>query len=278
MRQDFASSVMRDEIARGTFGPDDSFVAICAGQGDQALFEGLGLPNVTLTNIDIESGNVLGHTGAAAPAPETAPSQSSAHWEQADAQAMPYEDGRFDVAFVSDGLHHCRSPHLAVTEMYRVARKAVVVIESRDSAVLRAAMKARMTFAYEFNGRLLQGREHGGVDFGPVPNFVYRWTEREFEKLLSTYDPAHVIDFSYHHGLSLPKRLGAKPGVNLLANGVARVVPRQANTFAMVAKRGELKPYLHESGDGALRLRDDVKGPKAQLAARPGESRHHVVR
>ena len=44
-------------------------------------------------------------------------------WELADAEALPYEDDAFDWAVISAGLHHCRSPHAALLELYRVARR-----------------------------------------------------------------------------------------------------------------------------------------------------------
>lgn len=47
----------------------------------------------------------------------------------ASAEDLPFEDGSFDVAFEANLLHHLPGPELAVGEMARVAREAVVLIE-----------------------------------------------------------------------------------------------------------------------------------------------------
>jgi SAM-dependent methyltransferase len=75
---------------------------------------------------------------------------------QADAEALPLQDESFDVVLVQDGLHHLPRPTQGLTEMLRVARKAVVVLEPHDGAV----------------GRMLgtQWEKHGDA-----VNYVFRW-------------------------------------------------------------------------------------------------------
>lgn len=250
MRRTFAERVVRDLIDAGELELSHEVIAVCAGEEDGNLFHRLGFQHVTLTNVDVETGVALHGTAP-----------TGRNWERADVQSLPYAADAFDFAWVSDGLHHCRSPHRAVTEMYRVARKGVIVIESRDSFALRAAVKIGLTGDYEFNARLLDTREHGGVDFGAVPNFVYRWSERDLEKLVRTFDPEHDQAFRYYYGLNLPARLSAIRVARVAARGLTRLVPRQGNTFAMVVLRGRVKPYLNTA---ATALRSDVTGPKAQ--------------
>lgn len=52
-------------------------------------------------------------------------------FQQADARALPFPDGRFDVAYTSMVLHHLPQPQEAVTELARVVRPGgrVVVVE-----------------------------------------------------------------------------------------------------------------------------------------------------
>ena len=47
----------------------------------------------------------------------------------------------------------------------------------------------------------------GGVDNTNVPNFVYRWTEREVYKLISCYEPQfkHKINFFMIQTLGVTK-------------------------------------------------------------------------
>jgi SAM-dependent methyltransferase len=47
----------------------------------------------------------------------------------AEAEALPFEAGSFDVAFEANLLHHLPAPARAVEEMARVARRAIVLIE-----------------------------------------------------------------------------------------------------------------------------------------------------
>jgi ubiquinone/menaquinone biosynthesis C-methylase UbiE len=58
-----------------------------------------------------------------------------------DAERLTYGDGSFDVVIAHAGLHHCHSPHRALLEMYRVARKAAIAFESRDSRLIRTAVR-----------------------------------------------------------------------------------------------------------------------------------------
>lgn len=47
-------------------------------------------------------------------------------WSYQDAEHLTYGDETLDVCVVHDGLHHCRSPHQALLEMLRVARRGVL--------------------------------------------------------------------------------------------------------------------------------------------------------
>lgn len=170
-------------------------------------------------------------------------------------------DRSFDIVFASDCLHHCRYPHGALCEAYRIARKLVVIVESRDSFVIRLAERLGIAMRFEIIPDNLRGR--GGVDYSEVPNFVYRWTEREFEKTIRSYDPTIEQNFVYHYDANLPvKRL---PSLNSRLFGllghlmkaaafvVKAMFPHQGNTFAMVAVkdpvRCALQPWLERRDD-----------------------------
>ena len=49
-----------------------------------------------------------------------------------DAQRLAFPDGAFDLGCEFAGLHHIPSPHLAVQEMLRVARRAVFISDSNS--------------------------------------------------------------------------------------------------------------------------------------------------
>lgn len=252
--------ILEKLLQQETIRTDSAVLAICAGEFDRSLCELVGLTNTTLTNLDTARGTTQhGKTARQGP------------WHSADAHALPFDDDAFAVAFVSDGLHHCQRPHLALTEMCRVASRAIVVIESRDSTAMRAGSRLGFVRSYEINGRLLESRTHGGMNFGPIPNYVYRWTEREFEKTVRSFDPTKEWSFDFYHAMHVPPKSGLLP--RIAAGAVRALAPRQGNAFGMVAYPGEQFDWLRETGDG-LRIADDVT-----VASPPRRKpRRHLIR
>lgn len=51
------------------------------------------------------------------------------HWHRENAQNLSCEDGAFDFVVTKETLHHLPEPHLALSEMLRVASEGVVLIE-----------------------------------------------------------------------------------------------------------------------------------------------------
>lgn len=159
-------------LADGALARDLSVLVTCGGDLDRDVLHSLGFENVTITNLDERLGE-----DAFAPY----------EWSYADAEALPFADGSFDWAVVSAGLHHCRSPHRAVLELYRVARRGILGLESRDSASMRLAVRLGLVDEYEVTAVAAHGLAAGGVANTAVPNYVYRWTEREFEKTIASF-------------------------------------------------------------------------------------------
>jgi len=58
----------------------------------------------------------------------------------ADAEALPFAGRTLDVSYVHDGLHHLEPPEVALREMARVARCAVVITEPAAAVLTRVAM------------------------------------------------------------------------------------------------------------------------------------------
>ena len=226
-------------LAANDFGRGDRVLVVCGGELDKATLAGLGFTNVVISNLDERAGSAI--------APFA--------WARQDAERLTYADGEFDVVMVHAGLHHCHSPHRALLEMFRVARKCVVVFEARDSLMMRLAVRFGFTFDYELEAVTDDNFEHGGVANGPVPNFVYRWTEREIEKTIASFDPGHQHVFRYYYGLRVPiERLlnTRQTALRLLASVLTpalklftRLFPTQCNEFAFsIGKTGNLKPWM----------------------------------
>jgi SAM-dependent methyltransferase len=228
---DFYVEVLRRLVSEGTLSASDTVLVVCGGPLDARALEAAGFHNVTLTNLD----------GGAANAVQ-------------DAENLSYADGAFDLVVVHAGLHHCRSPHRALLEMYRVARKCALAFEARDSLLMRLAVRLGFTVDHELEA-VSQDFATGGVANGPVPNFVYRWTEREVRNTIASYDPASVQTFRFFYGLKLPlqrlaftdnklKQLAAK-ALEPVSRILTALAPRQGNQFAFaVIKTGLLRPWM----------------------------------
>ena len=87
--------------------------------------------------------------------------------------------------------------------MYRVAIKGVLVIESNDSLIMRLATKIKLAEEFEVSS-VNEEKNTGGLLDTAVPNYVYRWTEREILKLLKSFDPKNInlVNFDYASDLT----------------------------------------------------------------------------
>jgi ubiquinone/menaquinone biosynthesis C-methylase UbiE len=84
-------------------------LVVCRGEFDRDTLLEEGYTAVTISNLD---DRVRGD--------EFAPYA----WSFQDAEALSFPDRSFDYCIVHAGLHHCASPHRALLEMYRAARRA----------------------------------------------------------------------------------------------------------------------------------------------------------
>lgn len=94
---------------------------------------------------------------------------------QQNAEALTLPDNSYDVALVQDGLHELRRPMLGLTEMLRVARRAVVVIEPHGGLVARLL------------GTVWERHEGGSDDAGKAENYVFRWNTQVFTDVTRSY-------------------------------------------------------------------------------------------
>lgn len=140
----------------GWINKTDRTLVICGDSSDSKRLENLQFTNYLVTSIDRKAPGVK-------------------HYQQADAQQLPFADFSFDTVIVSRGLHHCDSPHRALNEMYRVSRKTVIVNESQDSILVQLMVKLRIALEYETSCIDNRG---GGLNGSVIPNFIYRWSKR----------------------------------------------------------------------------------------------------
>jgi SAM-dependent methyltransferase len=217
----------------------DASILVCgAGSLDKQIFANLGFSDVTLSNLDEK----MDHG-------EYAPFK----WKYENAEILSFNNSVFDYVVIHAAIHHASSPHKVLTEMYRVAKKGVLAFESRDSVIMRFLERNGLTQVYEYTAVYYNDCKYGGMNNTEIPNFVYRWTEREIEKTIQAYAPYFKHKFIYRYGTAFP----CTPGLE--AKGVnktiflklmrpfywlfAKIFVKQQNLFAFYIE----KPIIQNS-------------------------------
>ena len=256
MHDDFYNSVLEVAESAKVVDPAMRVLVVAGGGYDRDILLARGYRDVTISNVDTRV--------------DTPAAYAPFDWSYQDAEDLRFESDSFDLVVVHAGLHHCHSPHRALAEMYRVARRAVVLVEARDSLLVRLAARLAFTDDYEVEAVVANGYVAGGVANSPVPNYVYRWTERELEKFMRALDPTGTPQLRYVYGLRLPfQRLAmhknpAKRVVAQLSSGLVavlqKVAPRQGNYFGAIIRKerdaSTLFPWLVSATPGATINRD----------------------
>jgi ubiquinone/menaquinone biosynthesis C-methylase UbiE len=246
-RTGFYRRVLGELLESGLVRRDMSVLVVAGGAADRDAFQSLRFEQVTISNVDEEV---------------QAEAVTPYEWAYQDAENLTYEDGAFDLTVVSAGLHHCRSPHRALLELYRVARVAALALESRDSALMRLAVKLGAVDDYELAAVADHGLRSGGVANTSTPNYVYRWTEREVEKAIASFAPHARHRFRFFREFELPETLleiDRGPRASLLrvaapvVSAITRAVPSQANLFAFAVEKPDptrdLQPWMSSADE-----------------------------
>lgn len=130
-----------------------------------------------------------------------------------EAESLAVDDASYDLVLVQDGLHHLPRPTQGFTEMLRVARRAVVVIEPH------AGLAARLL------GKTWERH-------GDAVNFVFRWDERMLVQIVRSYlleRPCAVEDLRFWDYNVLFYRLARKLGRWQLASRLQKLAYRTLN-------------------------------------------------
>ena len=202
---------------------------VAGGQFDKKVFMDLGFNNVILSNIDSRMNDSQYY-----------PFQ----WSFQDAENLTFKDNEFDYSVIHAALHHCKSPHKALLEMYRVSKKGVLSFESKDSILMKLAVKFNLTYQYELPAVFYNDMKHGGVTNTEIPNFVYRWTEYEIEKTVNCYAPFSKHKIKYFYDFSFPKfesQFFMKNLFLFILKILLNLVPKnQGNLFAFFIEKPNL--------------------------------------
>lgn len=94
-----------------------------------------------------------------------------------NAERMDLADDSMDYVFCKEAYHHCPQAPVALAEMLRVARKAVVLIEPIDGEGRNLFSRILLALRTSLRGGWSHGFESSG-------NFIYRLSSLEVEKAL----------------------------------------------------------------------------------------------
>lgn len=234
----------------------DNILVVCAGHQDKKILESHGFTNVTISNLDerLEKD-------------EFAPYEYSYQ----NAEDLSFEDNAFDWVIVHAGLHHCYRPHRALLEMLRVGKRGAIVFEARDSTILRIGKKFNLVPTYEIEAVIGNNLKYGGVANSTIPNYIYRWKEREIESILDTYFP-NFSDNKVHYFYNL--RLPTKR-ISIVSSAIKRIAmytaliplrilcaifPKQSNEFCFIMEKGHtLHNWLKKENDVVVINPDVIK-------------------
>lgn len=122
-----------------------------------------------------------------------------------NAEKMSFKNERFDFVLCKEAYHHFPRPHIALHEMFRVAKLGVILIEPCDSKISTPFIDILFPFIKKIRRKILK-REYddSGHAFEPVGNYVFSVSERELEKVQlgmhRRYLAFHAINDYYESG------------------------------------------------------------------------------
>jgi hypothetical protein len=137
-----------------------------------------------------------------------------------------------------------------------------VAVEARDGFLSRIATHLGVVDEYEITAVVGNDYRFGGVRNTPIPNYIYRWTEREVFKTIASYAPHTKPRVFWFNEFEPPiaNLKGRKTAKGLLVMYAAypvlwlltKLFKRQCNLFAFAV----LKPDLSQNLFPWLKLHD----------------------
>jgi len=237
----FYKEVVDDLLRRRILDQHMRVLVLCGGEPDKEVLVGSGFSSVVISNLDTRMKGT-----------EYAPFE----WSYQDAEHLSFEDDSFDFSMVHEGLHHCYSPHRALLEMYRVAKKGILLFEPYDNLLTQLGVLLKFGQEYEDAAVFYNDCVYGGVKNSSIPNYVYRWTEKEIVKTIHSFAPCGKHSFQFIHKMCVPwtQLKGRKNKLFFLmvllslpilkAIGIA-FPKKSSNNFAALVLKPELPRDLH---------------------------------
>lgn len=152
-----------------------------------------------------------------------------------NAEELSFQDQSIDYILCKESYHHFPRPYAALYEMLRVAKKGIVIIEPQDPI----GKMPFLLFISNFLENIKRGMSNkiwkNRFSYEPVGNFVYKVSEREFEKLAA--------------GLNLPMIAIRKINPNFWFAGSEKIPALNTNKiFMKIHFKKKLRDILSKIG------------------------------
>lgn len=105
-----------------------------------------------------------------------------------NAEKLSFEKNEFDFVLCKESYHHFPRPYAAMYEMIRVAKKGIVIIEPQDPISKMPVLLGVTNLISKINPSLVKHFWKNQFSYEPVGNYVYKVSEREFEKFAAGLD------------------------------------------------------------------------------------------
>jgi ubiquinone/menaquinone biosynthesis C-methylase UbiE len=185
---DLYLKVLKDLIATKIMNTSMRVLVVCGGTVDKDTLVRAGFTDFVVSNLDENGAGYLGEK----------------EWSYQDAEALTYPDNCFDFCVVHHGLHHCRSPHKGISEMFRVAKGGMLVFEPADNYFTSVGVRLGFGQDYEHAAVFSHNYQFGGIRNSPIPNYIYRFTAQELRKTILCLEPTMKIKFQFVHYFQVP--------------------------------------------------------------------------
>ena len=211
------------------------FLLISGSEHEIKILKNLGFSDFSVTYHEESDGEILKKYGF----------ELNVNLFKSDIRNLQFENKSYEYVVTNATIHHVDQPHKAITEMYRVANKGVLIIESNDSLTMRIACKLKFAETFELSSINHEKNSGGLLDTG-IPNYVYRWTEREILKLLNSYDPSNVnyVKFDYTNDLVNLKLKKIFSLITFFAKIYFYIFKKQQNCLSIFIDKSKIKRRL----------------------------------
>ena len=171
-----------------------------------------------------------------------------------NAERLSFPDESFDYVYCKESFHHFARPYAALYEMYRVAKKGVILTEPRDTSIDREPLELLKDLAKTLLGRKTRS-SHG---FEPIGNYIYSVSEKELEKALIGLDGSTIATIgcndAYKEGIEFVSMHSTSPQDLALQESIRSEIKRLDRLCKLRLKKSTLLSAVlfKKSPDGTL--------------------------